>query len=76
MAQPLSQETLELSNRAQRAIDRSIQIRADTRQHLTDAERCAFEMGLLPMGLERVLSKEYVRLSGRQLGLNGRRFNG
>jgi len=46
MGQPLSCETIELLERAQRAIDHSVRLREETRQLLQKAERRQFEFDL------------------------------
>lgn len=46
MAQRFSQETLEFLERAQAAIERSVELRCHTRQCLDDAQRQAFHLML------------------------------
>lgn len=46
MAQPFSQETLELLERARAAIERSVALRCHTRQCLDEAQWQAFQLEL------------------------------
>lgn len=46
MAEPLSEQSLELFDRAQRAIDRSVELRAQTERGMAEARNRVFQLEL------------------------------
>ncbi|WP_152977393.1 hypothetical protein [Bradyrhizobium pachyrhizi] len=61
MAQPFCEETSELLDRAQRAIDRAIQVRDHTRRCIIEAANRAFQLELAA-GQRRTRSKQALSI--------------